>query len=190
MSLLALAFVCLALCGTSRSVSPPSACFPDGTLQPAALPQNPPLWSPSVNLNITITGITNTEESALKLAFDQALVVAAAFNHDLGYRTLLKAYEAAALYSSSFQCFMCLWALAYLSSPNINRNCASERLVNAQTAMDRATEKGCLDIQRDLERDLMAAMVARFPANRTSSNGATLDQIFAYRMAVIATQTM
>ena len=96
MSLVTLSLLWLALCGTSRSDSLPSACFPDGTLRPTALPQNPQLWSPSVNLNITITGLTEEEESALKLAFDQALVVAAAFNHDLGYKTLNKAFTTAA----------------------------------------------------------------------------------------------
>ena len=134
MSLVTLSLVWLALCGTSRSDSLPPACFPDGTLRPTALPQNPPLWSPSVNLNITIIGLIDEEESALKLAFDQALVVAAAFNHDLGYKTLSKAFTAAASSSSSFQCCMCLWALALLNSPNINRNCAADRLLNAQEA--------------------------------------------------------
>merc|ERR1719500_708378 len=109
MSLVTLSLVWLSLCGTSRGDSLPSACFPDGTLRPTALPQNPPLWSPSVNLNISITGLTDKEESALKLAFDQALVVAAAFNHDPGYKTLNMAHTAAASSSSSFQCCMCLW---------------------------------------------------------------------------------
>jgi len=185
-----LSLLWLALCGTCISDSLPSACFPDGTLRPTALPQNPPLWSPSVNLNITITGLTDEKESALKLAFDQSLVVAAAFNHDLGYKTLSKAFTTAVSSSSSFQCCMCLWALAYLNSPNINRNCAGDRLLNGQKAAQMASTTGCLDIERGLERDLVSAMVARFPANRTSSNGAIFDGVFAQRMAEIATQSM
>ena len=195
MFLVSLFFVFLSfLCGRARSdSSPPSsppACFPDGTLQPSALPQNPPLWSASGNLNITIVGLNDQEERDLKLAFDQALVVAAAFNHDLGYKTLSKAYTAAASSSSTFQCCMCLWALSYLSSPNINRNCAADRLLNAQKAAQEASTVGCLKIQRDLERDLVSAMVERFPSNRTSGNGAGLDQVFADRMGDIADHTL
>ena len=130
MSLVTFAFLCIFLCETGGSE--PSACFPDGTLRPTALPQDPALWSPSSNLNISITGLTLEEESALKLAFDQALVVSAAFNHDLGYNTLSKAYFTAASSSSTFQCCMCLWAMVYLNAPNINRNCAGDRLLHAQ----------------------------------------------------------
>ena len=40
---------------------------------------------------------------------------------------------------------MCYWALAYLSSPNINRNCASTRLAAAKDAVRQASRDGCLD---------------------------------------------
>ena len=186
MSLVTFAFLCIFLCETSGS--DPSACSPDGTLRPTALPQDPPLWSPSSNLNITITGLTLEGESALKLAFDQALVVSAAFNHDLGYNTLSKAYFTAASSSSTFQCCMCLWAMTYLNAPNINRNCAGDRLLHAQKAAQHSVNEGCLEINRDLERQLLTAMVARFPANRTSSNGDGPDKVFAQNMGEIVNQ--
>ena len=165
---------------------PISACFLDGTLRPTALPQNPSLWSPSANLNITITGVSHDQEILLRLAFDQALTVAIAMNHELGYKTLKRAFTSASSSSSSFQCCMCLWALAYLNAPNINRNTSTgDRLAAAQEMGLQASKAGCLQIESSLERDLLSAMVARFPADRNDTNGAGFDEAFAKRMGGI-----
>ena len=88
--------------------------------------------------------------AALKLAFDQALILGVAFNHDLGYKTLHKAVSIAS--SSSIKCCLCYWALAYLSSPNINRNGASTRLAAAKDAVRQASRDGCLD-NRNMEEE-------------------------------------
>merc|ERR1739838_206884 len=175
----------------SVSCSPPTpACSPDGVLLPTALPQDPPLWSPATNFNIIIFGVDDDEKAALSLAFDQALVLAAAFNHDLGYKTLHKAIISASSSSSTFECCICLWALAYLSSPNINRNCASDRLAAAQDAAQQASLSCTAGMESWLEQELVAAMVARFPANRTGYNGAGLDKAYAIRMGEIASAYM
>ena len=165
------------------------ACSSDGLLLPTALPRDPSLWSPSTNLNITILGLDDAQKAALILAFDQSLVLGAAFNHDHGYKTLNKAFTSAASSSSTFKCCMCLWALAYLSSPNINRDCASDRLVAAKDAVQQASH-GCMVMESLLEQELIYSMVARFPENRTNYNGARFDQEFASRMGEIATTSM
>merc|ERR1711892_57122 len=141
----------------------------------------------SASFNMTIVGVNEGEKAFLRLAFDQAMVLAAAFNHDLGYKTLHKAYTSTS--SPSFQCCLCLWTLAYLNAPNINRNCASSRLVAAQAAAQEASHT-CLATENLLERELVSAMVARFPENRTAYNGALFEREFATRMGQIASSSV
>jgi len=117
--------------------------------------------------------------------FDDSLLLAAAFNHDLGFKTLQKAFTLAASSSSSFQCCMCLWAMAYLSSPNINRNCVSDRLIAAKDAAQKASNE-CMGLENVLEQSLVSAMVARFPANRTDHNGFVFEMDFSSTMEEIA----
>ena len=62
---------------------------------------------------------------------------------------------------------MCVWALAYLSSPNINRGCSGGRLANAQNASRGLRELGCTAAgggpESPLERALAAAMAGTRP---------------------------
>ena len=162
--------------------SQPPVCSPDGSLLPSSLP---PLWSPATNLNITILGLDQHQTESLMQVFDDALLLAAAYNHDLAFKTLHKAFTLAASSSSSFQCCMCLWAMAYLSSPNINRSCVSDRLITAKDAAQKASNE-CTSLNNVLEQSLVSAMVARFPANRTDYNGFVFEKEFSSAMGEIA----
>uniref|UniRef100_A0A7S3PJ05 Uncharacterized protein n=1 Tax=Aplanochytrium stocchinoi TaxID=215587 RepID=A0A7S3PJ05_9STRA len=131
--------------------------------------------SPHLELSTYTRNIT-TVSNDTQAYVNQALALAAAFNHDEALRSIQKAL----LYDS--ECAMCRWIMAYNLSPNINRPLTQEKLKVAQNTMDKLTQfKGTA-----VETLLIYAMKKRFASNRTTENGYLFDQEYAAEMGKIA----
>ena len=82
---------------------------------------------------------------------------------------------------------MCLWAIAYVHSPNINRGQSAASLSTAQEAMHQAGLQGCARTAPShslaVEQLLVAAMITRFPPDRTHVNGKTYEGMYVKAMA-------
>jgi tetratricopeptide (TPR) repeat protein len=113
----------------------------------------------------------------LKLAqryFDQGLNLAYAFNHDEAVRSFAEAAK------QDPACAICLWGVAYASGPHINNPGMDEDQVKrAWESIERA--RALSAHARPVERDLIAALAARYSAD-PKADRAALDKAYADAM--------
>ena len=131
------------------------------------------------------------QDATAQAYFNQAMLLAFAFNHDEANTSLTQALGA------DPTCCMCLWGVAYVNSPNINRGMSAAGLATAQAAVHQATLAGCSTAAAaaaaaaasglvEVEVGLAAAMAIRFPPNRTHANGKAVEALYVEAMARLA----
>eukprot|EP01084_Bolivina_argentea_P145509 255033_1 len=102
-----------------------------------------------------------TSSSTSQKYFDQAMILAAAFNHDEAIRSLKFAIM------NDEKCVMCHWGIAYNYGMNINRKNDEERLAMCVKHAQLAKKYSKVIKQDAATHDLVDAMIQRFPADRT-----------------------
>lgn len=147
-----------------------------GALQiDAACQSHLPLDEGPVRLHRAIT----TSSSLVQALYDQASVLAAAFNHEEAVRSL----EAALVEDPG--CLSCYTALAGSLAPNINRPTILQASLNrAREALSTAFVLPPFKYT-GVELALLRAMAERFPLERTLENGAVYDKAYATSMGQV-----
>ena len=148
----------------SKLINGDSACINSLPLSPNLLP----------NYTFPIT----TNNKVTQQYFDQAIVLAAAFNHDEGVRSCNMAI------SYDNKCAMCYWAISYSMSININRDMTSTMLSlgqeSIQTALELINNNSMSYTQKEI--DLINVMALRFSMDRNLSNGDIYEQMYSNAM--------
>lgn len=135
----------------------------------------------SANLTSYTFGAVSSPSSLASQLVTQGVMLCIGFNHDEAIRSF------AAAAAEDPDCAIAYWGTAYALSPDLNRNLTDGgRLARAQAAVNAAEAAMKRREPSPLEAALVAAMAARFPAERTLKNGWAYDVAYARAMTGVA----
>ena len=121
--------------------------------------------------------VTTSSDKA-QAYFDQGMQLRYAYNVDEAARSMVEAQRL------DPDCAMCFWGEAFALGSFLNGGMSVEKAQRAHAAIQRAA---ALSAQRgsQLERDLIAAALARYPANYDPEQRRGVDEAFAAEMAKV-----
>jgi tetratricopeptide (TPR) repeat protein len=158
------------------------ACANDADTVLAAKPDENPTFQKSIDYIPSALGSyrweITTDKPAAQEYFTQGMQLRWAYNIDDAIRSMTEARRI------DPDCAMCYWGEAFALGSFLNGGMSAEKAPYAHTAISKAAELAAHSAT-DMERDLIAAAVVRYPQDYDPKNRRPVDEAFATAMAAV-----